>query len=158
MFRNFDFIFTTLQSFVNSKSTKRKCCLLQYAKKISLIPATLNNILEKNCQKPSKFCNFFFNFVLFLTLSLSSVMTTFLDGKLQLFHCYNKMQNVIKKGLLCAHFSKKWKSFKRWIKWISKYGLRSVKSEKIRFVTHRFSKIWPIKLAVFFLEICFHLA
>ena len=155
IFRNFDSIFATLQSFINSKSTKRKRCLLQYGNKIWLILATLNNILDKNCQKSSKFCNVFFNFLSFLTMSRSSVMTTFLQWKLQLFQCYNKMQNVIKKSLLCGRFSQKWKSFKRWIKWISKYGLRSVKSGKIRFVTHRFSKIRPIKLAIFFWKFAF---
>ena len=158
IFRNFDSIFTSLQSFIISKSIKRKCRLLEYVKKILLISATLNNIFDKNCEKSSKFCNVFFNFVSFLTLSRSLVMTAFLQRKLQLFQCYNKMQNVIKKSLLCGRFSQKWKSFKRWIKWIEKYGLRFVKSEKIRFVTHRFSKIRPIKLAIFFLEICFRLA
>ena len=150
IFRNFDSIFTTLQSFINSKSTKRKCCLLQYRNKIWLIPATLNKILDKNCQKSSKFCNVFFNFVSFLTLSRSSVMITFLEGKLQLLQCYNKMQNLIRKSLLRAHFSQIRKSFKRLIKWISKYALLSVNSEKNRFVAQRFSKIRPIKLAIFF--------
>ena len=85
-------------------------------------------------------------------------MITFLQGKLQLFQCYNKMQNVIKKSLLCGRFSQKPKSLKCSIKWIGKYGLKFVKSEKIRFVTNRFSKIWPIKLAIFFQEISFRLA
>ena len=158
IFRNFHSSFTSLQSFIISKSTKRKCRLLQYANKILLITGTLNNIFDRNNQKSSKFCNVFFNFVSYLTLPHSLVMTTFLQGKLQLFQCYNKMQNVIKKSLLCGRFSPKSKSFKRWIKCITKYGLRFVKSEKIRFVTHRFSKIQPIKLATFFSEICFHLA
>ena len=155
IFRNFDSVFTSLQSFIISKSVKRKCCLLQYVNKILLIPATLNNIFDQNCQKSSKFCNVFFNFVSFLTLSRSFVMITFLQGKLQLFQCYNKMQNVIKKSLLCGRFTQKWKSLKRWIKWIEKYGLRFVKSEKIRFVTHRFSKIQPIKLAISFWKFAF---
>ena len=137
---------------------KIKWSLLEYMNKVLLILATLNNIFDKNCEKFSKFWNVFFNFVSFLTLSRSLVTTTFLQRKLQLFQCYNKMQNVIKKSLLCGRFSQKWKSLKRWIKWIEKYGLRFVKSEKIRFVTHRFSKIQPIKLAIFFSEICFHLA
>ena len=137
---------------------KIKWSLLEYMNKVLLILATLNNIFDKNCEKFSKFWNVFFNFVSFLTLSRSLVTTTFLQRKLQLFQCYNKMQNVIKKSLLCGRFSQKWKSLKRWIKWIEKYGLRFVKSEKIRFVTHRFSKIQPIKLATFFSEICFHLA
>ena len=158
IFRNFDSIFTSLQSFIISKSVKQKCRLFQYVNKILLIPATLNNIFDQNCQKSSKFCNVFFNFVSFLTLSRSLVMTTFLQRKLQLFQCYNKILNVIKKSLLCGRFSQKSKSLKCWIKWIGKYGLRFVKSEKIRFVTHRFSKIRPIKLAIFFLEICFGFA
>ena len=137
---------------------KIKWSLLEYMNKVLLILATLNNIFDKNCEKFSKFWNVFFNFVSFLTLSRSLVTTTFLQRKLQLFQCYNKMQNVIKKSLLCGRFTQKWKSLKRWIKWIEKYGLRFVKSEKIRFVTHRFSKIQPIKLAIFFSEICFHLA
>ena len=137
---------------------KIKWSLLEYMNKVLLILATLNNIFDKNCEKFSKFWNVFFNFVSFLTLSRSLVTTTFLQRKLQLFQCYNKMQNVIKKSLLCGRFTQKWKSLKRWIKWIAKYGLRFVKSEKIRFVTHRFSKIQPIKLAIFFSEICFHLA
>ena len=106
-------------------------------------------------QKSSKFCNVFFNFVSYLTLPHSLVMTTFLQGKLQLFQCYNKMQNFIKKSLLCGRFSPKSKSFKRWIKCITKYGLSFVKSEKIRFVTHRFSKIQPIKLAISFWKFAF---
>ena len=158
IFRNFDSVFTSLQSFIISKSVKQKCCLLQYVNKILLIPATLNNIFDQNCQKSSKFCNVFFNFVSFLTLSCSLVMTTFLKGKLQLFQCYNKMQNVMKKTLPCGCFSQKSKSLKCWVKWIEKYGLRFVKSEKIRFVTHRLSKIRPIKLVIFFQEICFRLA
>ena len=157
IFFNVHFVFTFVQNFMITKF-KKKCHLLEYVNKILLISATLNNIFDKNCEKSSKFCNVFFNFVSFLTLSRSLVMTTFLQRKLQLFQCYNKMQNVIKKSLLCGRFSQKWKNFKRWIKWIEKYGLRFVKSEKIRFVTHRFSKIRPIKLAIFFLEICFHLA
>ena len=132
------------------KLIKIKCSLLVYVNKILLILATLNNIFDKNCEKSSKFFYVFFNFLSFLTLSRSLVMITFFQGKLQLFQCYNKMQNVIKKSLLCGCFSQKWKSFKWWIKWIAKYGLRFVKSEKIRFVTHRFSKIQPIKLANFF--------
>ena len=126
--------------------------------KILLIAATLNNIFDKNCQKSSKLSNVFFNFVSLLTLWRSLVMTTFLQRKLQLFQCYNKIQNVIKKSLLCGCFSQKSKTFKRWVQWIAKYGLRFVKPEKIRFVTHRFSKIRPIKLPIFFLEICFRLA
>ena len=157
IFRNFDSIFSSLQSFIISKSIKWKCRLLQYVNKILLIPATSSNIFDKNCEKSSKFCNVFFNFVSFLPLSRSLVMTTFLKGNLQLFQCYNKMQNVIKKSLLCGCFSQKSKSLKCWIKWIAKYGLRFVKSEKIRFLTHRFSKIRAIKLPIFFLEICFRL-
>ena len=149
--------FSSLQSFIISKSIKWKCRLLQYVNKILLIPATSSNIFDKNCEKSSKFCNVFFNFVSFLPLSRSLVMTTFLKGNLQLFQCYNKMQNVIKKSLLCGCFSQKSKSLKCWIKWIAKYGLRFVKSEKIRFLTHRFSKIRAIKLPIFFLEICFRL-
>ena len=42
--------------------------------KFLLIPATLNNIFDKNCQKSSKFCNVFFNFVSFFTLSRSLIM------------------------------------------------------------------------------------
>ena len=135
-----------------------KWSLLEYVNKILLILATWTIFLTKNCEKFLKFFYIFFNFVSFLTLSRSLVMITFLQRKLQLFQCYNKIQNVIKKSLLCGRFSQIWKSLKRWIKWIEKYGLRFVKSEKIRFVTHRFSKIRPIKLAIFFLEICFHLA
>ena len=127
IFRNFDSIFTSLKSFIISKSTKRKCRLLEYVNKILLIPGTLNNIFDKNCEKSSKFCNVFFNFVSFLTLSRSLVMTTFLQRKLQLFQCYNKILNVIKKSLLCGRFSQKSESFKRWIKWIAKYGLSFVK-------------------------------
>ena len=130
IFLNFDSIFTSLQSFIISKSTKRKCRLLEYVNKILLIPGTLNNIFDKNCEKSSKFCNVFFNFVSFLILSRNLVMTTFLQRKLQLFQCYNKILNVIKKSLLWGRFSQKWKSFKCWIKWIAKYGLRFVKSEK----------------------------
>ena len=129
--------------------------MFQYVNKTLFIPANLNNIFDQNCQKSSKFCNVFFNFVSFLTLSRSLVMTTFLQRKLQLFQCYNKMQNVIKKSLLCGRFSPKSKSFKRWIKCITKYGLSFVKSEKIRFVTHRFSKIQPIKLAISFWKFVF---
>ena len=132
------------------KIIKIKCSLLVYVNKILLVLATLNNIFDKNCEKSSKFFYVFLNFVSFLTLSRSLAMTTFLQGKLQLFQCYNKMQNVIKKSLFCGCFSQKWKSFKCWIKWIAKYGLRFVKSEKITFVTHRFFKIRPIKLAIFF--------
>ena len=127
IFWNFDSIFTSWQSFIISKSIKRKWRLLEYVKKILLISATLNNTFDKNCQKSSKFCNVFFNFVSFLTLSRSLVMTIFLQRKLQLFQCYNKMQNVIKKSLLCGRFSQKSESFKRWIKWIAKYGLSFVK-------------------------------
>ena len=60
------------------------------------------------------------------------------------------MQNVIKKSLLCGSFSQKSKSLKCRIKWIAKYGQRFVKSEKIGFLTQRFSKIRLIKLAFFF--------
>ena len=38
--------------------------------------------------------------------------------------------NVIKKSLLCGRFSQKSRSLKCWMKWIAKYGLRFVKSEK----------------------------
>ena len=150
IFWNFNFIFTCLQNFLVGKWKRKKCRVFEYVNKTLIIPATLNNILDKNCEKSSKLCNVFFNIVSFLTVSRSLVMATFLQGKLELFQCYNKMQNVIKKSLLCGPFSQKWKSFKRGIKWIAKYGLRFLKSEKIRFVTHRFSKIRPIKLAIFF--------
>ena len=130
IFRNFDSIFTSLKSFIISKSTKRKCRLLEYVNKILVIPGTLKYIFDQNCQKSSKFCNVFFNFVSFLTLSRSLVMTTFLQRKLQLFQCYNKILNVIKKSLLWGRFSQKSKSFKCWIERIAKYGLRFVKSEK----------------------------
>ena len=159
IFWNINFIFTCLQNFLFRKLKRKKYRVFEYVNKTLFIPATLNNILDKNCEKSSKLCNVFFNIVSFLTVSRSLVMTTFLQGKLQLFQCYNKMQNVIKKSLLCGRFSQKWKSFKRWIKWIAKYGLRFLKSEKIIFVMHRFSKIRPIKLAIFFGGgICFHLA
>ena len=157
--KRINFIFTCLQNFLFRKLKRKKCRVFEYVNKTLFIPATLNNILDKNCEKSSKLCNVFFNIVSFLTVSRSLVMTTFLQGKLQLFQCYNKMQNVIKKSLLCGRFSQKWKSFKRWIKWIAKYGLRFLKSEKIIFVMHRFSKIRPIKLAIFLGGgICFHLA
>ena len=81
--------------------------MFEYVNKTLFIPATLNNILDKNCEKSSKLCNVFFNIVSFLTVSRSLVMTIFLQGKLQLFQCYNKMQNVIKKSLLCGRFSQK---------------------------------------------------
>ena len=129
IFRNFHSIFTTFQSFIISKSIKRKCRLLEYVNKIMLIRAILNNIFDKNSRKSSKFCNIFFNFVSFFTLSRSLVMIIFLQGKLQLFQCYNKMQNDIKKSLLCGGFSQKSKYFRCWIKWIAKYGQRFVKSE-----------------------------
>ena len=89
------------------KIIKIKCSLLVYVNKILLVLATLNNIFDKNCEKSSKFFYVFLNFVSFLTLSRSLAMTTFLQGKLQLFQCYNKMQNVIKKSLLCGRFSQK---------------------------------------------------
>ena len=51
IFSNSDSIFTSLQSFIVSKSVKQKCCLLQYVNKTLLITATLNDIFDKNCQK-----------------------------------------------------------------------------------------------------------
>ena len=51
IFRNVDSTFTSLQSFIISKSTKRKCRQFEYVNKILLIPATLNNIFDKNCEK-----------------------------------------------------------------------------------------------------------
>ena len=134
---------------------KIKWSLLEYMNKVLLILATLNNIFDKNCEKFSKFWNVFFNFVSFLTLSRNLLMTTFLQRKLQLFQCYSKIENVIKKSLFAGRFSQKWKSFKGWIRSTEKYGLRFVKSEKIRFVTHRFSKIQPIKLAISFWKFAF---
>ena len=138
-----------------------KWSLLEYVNKILLILATLNNIFDQKLWKILKIFLHIFQFCFIsytVTQSRSLVMITFLQRKLQLFQCYNKIQNVIKKSLLCGRFSQIWKSFKRWIRSIAKCGLRFAKSEKIRFVTHRFSKIRPIKLAIFFLEICFHLA
>ena len=51
IFPNFDSIFTSLQSFIVSKSVKQKCRPLQYVNKTFLITATLNDIFDKNCQK-----------------------------------------------------------------------------------------------------------
>ena len=51
IFPKFDSIFTSLQSFIVSKSVKQKCRLLQYVNKTLLITATLNDIFDKNCQK-----------------------------------------------------------------------------------------------------------
>ena len=149
-FANFNFSFTCLQNFLVRKLKRKKWRVFQYVNKTSFIPPTLNNILDKNCEKFSKFWNLFFNFVSFVTLSRNLVVTTFLQRNLQLFECYNKRQNVIKKSLLCGRFSQKWNSFKRWSKWIQKYGLRFVKSANIRFVTHRFSKIQYISNLQFF--------
>ena len=118
IFGNFNFILTCLQNFLVRKLKRKKCRVFQYVNKTLFILATLNNIFDKNCEKFSKFWNVFFNFVSFLTMSRSLVTTTFLQRKLQLFQCYNKMQNVIKKSLLCGRFTQKWKSLKRWIKWI----------------------------------------
>ena len=57
IFRNFHSSFTSLQSFIISKSTKRKCRLLQYANKILLITATLNNIFD--IKNPQNFVTYF---------------------------------------------------------------------------------------------------
>ena len=67
------------------KLKRKKCRVFEYVNKTLFIPAILNNILDKNCEKSSKFCNVFFNIVAFFTVSRSLVMTTFLQGKLQLF-------------------------------------------------------------------------
>ena len=107
-FRNFHFIFTCLQNFLVRKLKRKKWPVFQYMNKTLFILPTLNNIFDKNCEKFSKFWNLFFNFVSFFTPSRGLVMTPFLQRKLQLFQCYNKMQNVIKKSLLCGRFSQKW--------------------------------------------------
>ena len=136
-----------------------KWSLVEYVNKILLILATLNNIFDQKLWKILKIFLHIFQFCFIsYTVTQFSYDHIFTTKGLQLFQCYNKIQNVIKKSLLCGRFSQIWKSFKRSIRSIAKCGLRFAKSEKIRFVTHRFSKIRPIKLAIFFLEICFHLA
>ena len=57
IFQNFHSSFTSLQSFIISKSTKRKCRLPQYANKILLITATLNNIFD--IKNPQNFVTYF---------------------------------------------------------------------------------------------------
>ena len=84
-FGNLNFIFTCLQNFLVRKLKTKKWRVFQYVNKTLFISPTLNNILDKNCEKSSKFWNLFFNFVSFLTLPRSLVVTAFLQRKLQLF-------------------------------------------------------------------------
>ena len=63
IFGNFNFILTCLQNFLVRKLKRKKCRVFEYVNKTLFIPAILNNILDKNCEKSSKFCNVFFNIV-----------------------------------------------------------------------------------------------
>ena len=69
------------------KFLQKKWHLFQYVKKMLLIPATLNNILNKNYEKFYRFCNIFSKFLSLFTLSHNVIMATFLEQKWQLFQC-----------------------------------------------------------------------
>ena len=78
---NFHYIFTCWQIFTIRKFKKTKCHLFQYVNKILFIPATLNNIFEKNYEKPYKFCNIFLKYASIITVTSSFIIITFLQQK-----------------------------------------------------------------------------
>ena len=78
IFSNFHFSFMCLQNFMTSKLQKKVCRLFQYVNKNLFIAPTLNNILDKNYEKPYNLCNLFFKFVSSFTLSRSFIMTSYL--------------------------------------------------------------------------------
>ena len=100
---NFHFIFTCLQNFTIRKFKKTKCRLFLYVNKILFIPATLNNIFDKNYKKFYNFANGFLKFVSIFTLSCGFIISTLLQSKWQPF------QN----GLTTSHF------FQRTFFWVS---------------------------------------
>ena len=78
IFSNFHFSFMCWQNFMTSKLQKKVCRLFQYVNKNLFIAPTLNNILDKNYEKPYNLCNLFFKFVSSFTLSRSFIMTSYL--------------------------------------------------------------------------------
>ena len=78
IFSNFHFSFMCSQNFMTSKLQRKVCRLFQYVNKNLFIAPNLNNILDKNYEKPYNLCNLFLKFVSSVTLSRSFITTSYL--------------------------------------------------------------------------------
>ena len=87
IFSKYHFGFTSLQNLVVEIFFWKKRNRFQYVNKSFVIPATLNNILDKYYEKSFNSCNVFFKLLSIFTLSPNFMKTTSLQYKWQRFQC-----------------------------------------------------------------------